>query len=156
MKRDQALVTLSRDHHDGLLLAVRLQQGKKALLRLWSHDPFWQAKYVVKFYEDHLISHFEAEEKILFPLVAQYVKDSSVINKLVEEHKEMRGYVDSFRHPEEKKLECNLEQFGKLLESHIRCEERELFPLCEESIPGESLREAQALIDQYRPQGGKV
>ena len=156
MKRDQALVALSRDHHDGLLLAVRLQQGKKALLRLWSHDPFWQAKYVVKFYEDHLISHFEAEENILFPLAEQHLNDSSLVKQLMEDHVQMRKLVDSFRHPEEKKLECNLEQFGKLLESHIRCEERELFPLCEKSIPAESLRKAQALIDQYRPQGGKV
>lgn len=155
MKRNKALVALSRDHHDGLLLAVRLQQGKKALLRLWSHDPLWQAGYVVKFFEDHLVPHFEAEEKTLFPLAEQFLKESSVIKKLVEEHGEMRRYIDSFRSPDEKKLECDLEQFGKLLEAHIRCEEREFFPLCEEKIPAEVLLEAQVSIDQYRPQGSK-
>ena len=157
MRRHETLIPLSRDHHNGLLLATRLQQGRKALLRLWSHDPFWQAEYVVKFYKDNLVPHFEAEEKILFPLAASHIKgDKRIVKRLLDEHTEMRRMIDFFRHPEEKKLECTLEQFGKLLEAHIRCEERELFPMCEEGIPAKELEEARVTIERYRPQGDKV
>ena len=154
MKRHASLVPLSRDHHDGLLLATRLQQRRNALLRLWSHDPFWQADYVVKFFEDHLSPHFEAEEKILFPVSEPFLEEKKeLIEKLLQEHEDMRSFVQSFRQPEEKKLECNLEQFGKLLEEHIRCEEREFFPLCEQAIHPEALEDIRLKIEEYRPQG---
>ncbi|HLX12916.1 MAG TPA: hemerythrin domain-containing protein [Bacteroidota bacterium] len=136
MRRHEALVPLSHDHHDGLLLAVRLQQGPRALLRLWSHDPSWQAEYVIRFFEEHLTPHFSAEEQFLFPAATKYLPEhSALIERLLAEHKEMRELIEFFRHPEEKKLECNLTQFGKLLEDHIHAEERELFPLCEQRIP---------------------
>ena len=125
-------------------------------MRLWSHDPFWQAEYVVKFFEEYLLPHFEAEEKFLFPLALLYVKkEKEIVQRLVAEHAEMRNMVESFRHPDQKKLECTLEQFGKLLESHIRCEERELFPICEQSIPALQLADVQGKIEAYRHQGGK-
>ena len=156
MKRHQALAPLSRDHHDGLLLAVRLQQGKQALPRLWSHDPLWQADYVVKFYDRHLVPHFEAEEKVLFPVAARYMKEGNVIiRQLLHEHEEMRTSIKFFRHPEEEKLERNLEQFGKLLESHIRCEEREFFPMCEEIIPEEEFINAQSFMVRYDKKGNE-
>ena len=67
-KRHPALVPVARDHHEGLLLAVRLQQGEKALERLWSHDTAWQARFVVDFFNDHLIRHFAVEEVKIFSL----------------------------------------------------------------------------------------
>ncbi len=136
MKRHKALIPLSKEHHEGLLLAVRLQQGPKALQQLWSHDPFWQADYVVKFFEEYLDEHFDAEEQFVFPLFSQHIKDhQDVVQKLKIEHDEMRSYFEFFKQPDEKKLECNLTGFGKLLEEHIRCEERELFPLVEQHLP---------------------
>ena len=57
MKRHDSLVPLSREHHDGLLLAVRLQQGRAALPRLWSHDLVWQAEYVTRFFGEHLATN---------------------------------------------------------------------------------------------------
>ena len=71
MKRHPGLIPLSREHHDGLLLATRLQQGRNALLRLWSHDLVWQAQYVVKYFREELIDHFATEEEIIFPLGAK-------------------------------------------------------------------------------------
>ena len=156
MKRHDTLTPLSRDHHDGLLLATRLQQGNKALLRLWSHDPGWQASYVVRFYDEDLAPHFEAEEKILFPLARKHIHDPrDIIDRLLAEHEKMRSMIDSFRRPEPKTLESTLKEFGTILEKHIRCEERELFPLCEETIPPKELEHAGASIARYRPSGVK-
>jgi hypothetical protein len=34
-----------------------------------------------------------------------------------------------------------LKRFGEILEGHIRCEEREFFPACEERIPEQELQQ---------------
>lgn len=141
MKRHQSFITLSREHHDGLLLATRLQQGRNALLRLWSHDLEWQAEFTVKFYDDNLAEHFRIEEETIFSIAQQFIPNGTIIPRLIREHEEMREMITFLRHPEEKKLECTLTRFGELLESHIRCEEREFFPLCEENIPENILNE---------------
>ena len=92
MKRHKALESLSHDHHDGLLLAVRLQQGDKALERLWSHDPLWQAEFVVRFFNDNLSQHFEEEERFVFPLAEKYFGDQiEIVHRLIKEHQEMRA-----------------------------------------------------------------
>jgi len=140
MKRHLSFVSLSHEHHDGLLLATRLQQGTNALLRLWSHDLHWQAEYIVKYFDEHLDQHFSIEEQIIFPVANQFlVEHSGIVQKLIDQHNEMRSMVELFRHPIKTKLQNTLPQFGKLLEEHIRIEERELFPLCEEYLPEERL-----------------
>lgn len=140
MKRHTSFIPLSREHHDGLLLATRLQQGRNALLRLWSHDLHWQAEYVVKFFDDNLDTHFTIEESVIFPAARTAVPSGQgIVQRLLDEHTEMRDMVEFFRHPAQKKLECTLTRFGELLEHHIRAEERELFPLCEEHMPDEQL-----------------
>ena len=151
MKRNISLVPLSQDHYDGLLLAVRLQQGSRALERLWSHDPVWQANYVVEFYEQHLTPHFEAEEAVVFPLAKIHLNDTSIIDRLVQEHETMREYVQYFRAPDQNTLQDKLVQFGTLLESHIRCEEREFFPLCESSVPEAELEKIKEPLLHYKP-----
>lgn len=147
MKRHPTLVPLSRDHHDGLLLATRLQQGKRALLRLWSHDPLWQAQYIVQFYDEHLTKHFTEEEDILFPAVKPHLKQhSTIIERLLDEHKKMAEIVATLRKPTGTDLEQRLMEFGRLLENHIHCEERELFPLCEELLPEETWKNIENMM----------
>ena len=141
MKRHPAFVSLSQEHHDGLLLATRLQQGTNALLRLWSHDLHWQSEYVVKFFDDNLRQHFSVEEEIVFPIARKYLPEhSGMIQKLIDQHKDMKSIAESLRLPVEEKLQNLLTQFGKILEAHIRIEEREFFPLCEAHIPEEEIR----------------
>lgn len=137
-RRHPSLIPLSRDHHDGLFLALRLKQGKKALLRLWSHDPFWQATYVVEFYKKHLMPHFEAEEKVLFPAMKKHARESlKTIEILLNQHEEMRRSVKAFEKPDEENLQDDLRDFGKLLDEHIRIEEHQLFPAFEKSVPSD-------------------
>jgi hemerythrin-like domain-containing protein len=134
-KRHPSLVPLSRDHHDGLMVALRLRQGKKALLRDWSHDQVWQSNYVVQFFRRHLVPHFEAEEKALFPTMKKYVRESiETIERLLNQHGEIRARVEKLETPKQLYLEGELRDFGELLEEHIRIEEDELFPLFEKSI----------------------
>jgi hemerythrin-like domain-containing protein len=137
-RRHPSLIPLSRDHHDGLFLALRLKQGKKALLRLWSHDPFWQASYVVEFYRKHLAPHFKAEEKVLFPAMKKHARESvKAIEKLLEQHQGMRKRIQRLEKPKAVGLPQDLKDFGELLDQHIWIEERELFPIFEKSMPDE-------------------
>ncbi|MBI1803874.1 MAG: hemerythrin domain-containing protein [Ignavibacteriae bacterium] len=141
MKRHDSFIPLSREHHDGLLLATRLQQGRNALLRLWSHDLSRQAEYVVRFFDEHLDNHFQTEETFIFPLAQKFFHEEQqpIIQQLLDEHNELRELADFLRNPDEKKLECTLTRFGEILERHIRAEERQLFPICEETFPAEDL-----------------
>ena len=149
MKRHQSFIPLSREHHDGLLLATRLQQGNKALLRLWSHDPHWQADYVVKFFDEHLDLHFQVEEDIVFPMAEKFFKESiQAIQQLMNEHQEMKAMVEALRKPSKRNPEKTLGHLGQVLEKHIRTEEREFFPMCEETIPRGELDRMGKLIKQ--------
>jgi hemerythrin-like domain-containing protein len=150
-KRHKSLVPLARDHHEGLLLALRLQQGKKALLRLWSHDPRWQASFVAEFYDEHLRPHFDAEEKGLFPLASTIAACRHLVTELTLEHRTMEEYVNRFRNPAANTLEKDLRSFGALLEEHIRKEDRVLFPAFEEHASKEMLQKAQAAIGSFYP-----
>jgi hemerythrin-like domain-containing protein len=140
IKHHPCFLSLSRDHHDGLLLAIRLQQGGRALLRLWSHDPRWQAEYVVRFFDDGLEKHFTIEETFLFPAVRPFIGPSHpLLARLLEEHTAMRTTIGRLRRPADPDLPSVLVEFGRMLEGHIRCEEREFFPLCERRLPAAQL-----------------
>ena len=131
-KRHTCLVELSRDHYFGLLLAVRLRQGDQALTRLWSHDPLWQARYVVDFFEQELRFHFRAEEEILFPLVGGEIPSSRpIIAGLLDDHRNLESKTMALKEVNQETLREDLAALGTLLESHIRTEERSLFPLIE-------------------------
>ena len=62
LKRHKSLQNLSREHHDGLVFALRLQKGvaKKADLKSME-------AYAVWFWNTHLKPHFKMEEEHLFP-----------------------------------------------------------------------------------------
>jgi hemerythrin-like domain-containing protein len=118
------------------MLALRLRQGKNALLRDWSHDLTWQANFVVRFYHDHLVPHFAAEEQALFPVMREHVLESAkMIDTLLHQHKDIRERVKSLEKLQQASLEDRLKDFGDLLDRHIRIEEDELFPLFEKSVP---------------------
>jgi len=150
-KRHPSLVPLAREHHEGLLLAVRLQQGKKALLRLWSHDPHWQAGYVVEFYEKHLRTHFMAEEQGLFPIAEGIKACKPHVDELLLHHRTLVEQVDRFRQPTRVRLDDALHAFGALLEEHIRKEDRVLFPLFEKHATQEMLRQVDISIKRFYP-----
>lgn len=136
MKRHPALVPFSRDHRDGFLLATRLQQDERALLRLWSHNPRWQAGYVLRFCDEHLTKHFREEEDILCPAIKRYIREhEKTLEQLLGGHTTIRALVRRFRNPAAAHLRQRLINFGKVLEDHIHCEERKLLPLCEKPDP---------------------
>lgn len=130
MKRHPSLIPLSREHHDALILARMLQIGTPAYKGMPS-DPEGKIKYAQKFYEEELIQHFEEEEKVL-ELIEGISSSLDLISAIIlREHRELHKLFKSLA--DSKDITARLDDLGKLLENHVRTEERVLFPLIQES-----------------------
>ncbi len=133
-KRHPALIPLSHDHHHGLALALRCR--KHALGQINPGDPASIdacAAEASRFFNENLTTHFEAEETVLFPLMAAYEECRELVYRLESEHREFRGLVARPADPGGPRK--FLFDFGDLLEQHIRSEERRLFPAFETLVP---------------------
>lgn len=134
MKRHKSIIPLSHDHH----VALKMAQGiKKNFIKtdLGTSSISNKIKYVIHAYNTELMPHFNHEETILFPLATG--KDAELdklIGELLEEHDKI---VEAISKIEEGNLEQNLDDFGFMLEAHIRKEERIVFTKIEEVLGDE-------------------
>ena len=133
-KRHPSLIPLSHDHHHGLALALRCR--KHALGQLNPGDPAAMeacAAEAARFFSENLQTHFEAEETVLFPLMAAHEECRELMARLEGEHRKFREMVA--RSGDAAGRRKFLFDFGDLLEQHIRSEERQLFAAFEMYIP---------------------
>jgi hemerythrin-like domain-containing protein len=140
MKRHSALIPLSRDHHNGLVQALRLRRAAAegdASARLAAAGGF------VEFFRNEERGHLRDEEEELFPLFLRHVESQPApLREARVQHVQLEGFARTLeiavaagsadREP--------LDAVGELLDAHIRLEERQLFPLIEELVPDEELR----------------
>lgn len=117
IKRHQALLSYSRDHHFGLLLGWKIKQG---LGRAVAPDRI--SDYVLYFFDYDLQQHFTEEEELLFPKLPP---DNVLRQRAEREHAVIYGLVAQLRF--ETANESLLLRFADTLTDHIRFEERELF-----------------------------
>ena len=99
-KRHPALIPLSHDHHHGLALALRCR--KHALGQLNPGDPASIeacAAEASRFFNENLTAHFEAEETVLFPLMAAYEECRELVANSKSEHREFRKMVARLADP---------------------------------------------------------
>ena len=129
MKRAEAIVPLSRDHHHGLLFAWKIKQGIR-----YEAAPERMAPYVAYFWEAHLAPHFREEEEILFPPAA----GNELVAQARAEHVLIRDLAAAGAQATETPL---LQQLADAVTAHIRFEERTLFPFLETHLPAHTLRE---------------
>ena len=99
------------------------------------------ARRVIDLYELELINHFEIEEQVLFP----GCRPLPSVDELVAEHHAIEGLVCLLRAAPTADL---LEQFCRLLSTHIRREESELFEHIQRTWPRDALDRAGAEIDR--------
>ncbi|MCF8242095.1 MAG: hemerythrin domain-containing protein [Melioribacteraceae bacterium] len=139
MKRHEALIPLSHDHHHGLLLAQLIKKNAPEYKDLPA-DLNGKIEYTLTAWEKELRYHFENEEKILFPAV-RGVNDSidNLIDEILAEHIEIEDRIHSLK-DSENKID-DLDTLGILLNNHIRKEERELFVLIQEYIDEKTLND---------------
>ena len=117
IKRHEALVSFSRDHHNGLLLVWKVRQGLNKDI-----DPTRIGKYVLFAFDVELAPHFRDGEEWLF---ASLPDENPGRNRAEKDHAALRETISSIRGTgATREL---LEDFANGLENHIRFEERELF-----------------------------
>jgi hemerythrin-like domain-containing protein len=136
VKRHRALQPLSRDHHVALVAAQRLRRAA-------ADDADAARAAFLDFWHEHGAKHFRVEEDVLLPAFAAYgdPADPRVVQMLVE-HVRIRAAAAALAagsvEPEA------LRALGTALEQHVRLEEREVFPLIEETLTEEA---AERLVD---------
>ncbi|MCP5058028.1 MAG: hemerythrin domain-containing protein [bacterium] len=131
MKRIPELRDLSDDHHTGLALARRCRQVGRPNSTV-SHEAVW--KQVIEAFADHLEPHFLIEEQHLLPAL-EAISEASLAARIREEHSALRALRDA-----ESPSPATVQQFGELLESHIRFEERQVFEPTQERLPASALK----------------
>jgi len=130
MKRHPDLHSLSRDHHQALLVAHRLKHVddkdaiavRSAFLEFWCHGQL----------------HFRVEEEVLLPGFASAggAEDPGVA-RVLREHAEIR--LRALQLQGETASVQAQRALGELLAAHVRFEEGELFPAIEATLSPEQL-----------------
>ena len=137
MKRHKILQPLSREHHEALILARLLQKDAPVYKNL-PQTPEEKAVYALNFFKTDLTEHFIKEE-VLLQQVKKYNKDIAVLaEEIMKEHQDLLAIVNLL--PGSHALPETLDKLGRMLEDHIRKEERVLFPLIQEHCPEEVLK----------------
>ncbi len=135
MKRDPRLQTLSWEHHDALVLASRIKKGLEN-----GADPEQIRSYLVAAWEGHMRPHFKAEEEFLLPFMNFSAEAEQVTARVLADHRsfdELVAEIQAGGH----RLPEMLKQFVEMLRSHVRLEERELFPAAESGLSQTCLEE---------------
>jgi hemerythrin-like domain-containing protein len=96
---------------------------------------------VQRFFCKDLISHFRAEEEVLFPALTESSEWTVLVGELRADHRFLRQLVERMERASEGERRELLREFANRLEKHIRWEENELFPLYER-LADEVLKQA--------------
>lgn len=129
-RRDESIIPLSREHHYGLLLGLKLRRGFAHSER----SAEWVAHRVSDvqaFFTGDLQDHFRAEEDVLFPALMGVGEWTALTGELLGEHHLLRQLVEQMGVASDEERRRLLLEFADGLEKHIRREEDELFPLYE-------------------------
>jgi iron-sulfur cluster repair protein YtfE (RIC family) len=141
VKRSDALASLSRDHHHGLVVAQGLRRAtaKTASEARSAFLSFWQSEGR---------RHFRVEEEVLLPALARHAPaDQAAVVQVLVDHVEIRRRADDLRDEPAPALE-RVHELGERLHHHIRHEERVLFPLIEDALSEPELSELAGAVAQ--------
>jgi hemerythrin-like domain-containing protein len=134
MKRSPALVSLSRDHHEALAVALRLRRAATddASSAIDAFEEFW---------EDGGRRHFELEEKFLLPAVPGYGDPAwaDLSDRVRAEHNAIRHAASALRAVGGARRVAAAHELGQMLHAHVRFEERRVFALLQDRLSEERL-----------------
>jgi hemerythrin-like domain-containing protein len=146
MKRDPALARLSHDHQHGLAVALQLRRATEqtAAAAKTAFQSFWEAE------GRH---HFGVEEEILLPHSARRLPaDHEAVVRVLVDHVELRRRAADLALASAPSAE-DLHGLGEQLHTHIRHEERVLFPLIEAALSQGELDELATAIEKAERRG---
>ena len=149
MKRHPALIPLSHDHHHGLLLAQLLKRNAPEYHGL-PKDLIGKMNFAKEMFYKELEHHFKDEEDFVFPyLKGKDVELDNLISEILSEHIILKEKILSLN--DNPKLIDQLDEIGKILNEHIRKEERVLFEKAQTILNDEELKMIENKFDESRP-----
>jgi hypothetical protein len=149
MKRDPALVSLSRDHHQALFVVQKLRRATTQ-----TADEARTA--VLAYWEGHGSAHFRLEDGVLLPAYAGHGDSHHpLVAEVLCDHVAIRHGADVLARGGAATV-ADLHELGVRLEQHVRLEERELFPLIESAMPPAQLAAVAAALElaEHAPADG--
>jgi iron-sulfur cluster repair protein YtfE (RIC family) len=128
MKRHPSLVPLLRDHRRILFFAQVIMHGGASFQEAPT-TTVEKLRYALSFYHDVLQAHLEREEVLLVPSVRGIDGEiDALLEAIVAEHTVIRQRVHRLAAlTQAAEIEAALDQLGRLVEAHVRKEERQLF-----------------------------
>ncbi len=141
MKRHEALIPFSRFHRSCLFLALMAKKNAPKI-KGYPTELSEKINYTHSFYTGQLQKHFETEESLWE--VAEKHSDALgiLIKSLREERKEL---LKQFHGLQKDPTAEQLDLLGKLLEKHVRNEERKLFQLIQAELSEAQLQSLSSL-----------
>ncbi len=141
MKRSPALASLSRDHHQALVVA-------RKLLRASAPTADQALSDLRVYWDEHGRAHFRAEEEVLLPAYARHADPyDQLLAKVLCDHLAIRHRIQALEHDSPDHVTA-LNELGRLLNQHVRLQERELFPVIEAALPDAELAAVATALDQ--------
>ncbi|MGK2954721.1 MAG: hemerythrin domain-containing protein [Solirubrobacterales bacterium] len=129
MKRSDALIPLSREHHQVLTLAKSLKEATEVEAAAAEFIDFWQPGG---------INHFRIEEEVLLPgSNLPGPKSDDLSARMLDDHLEIRRRAMTILAGEA--VLGDFHELGTILDDHVRFEERELFLAVETNLSPEQL-----------------
>jgi len=151
MKRHPSLREFSDDHHQGLVNARWLRRAASGE----GGSSADTARDFLEFWRLDTSLHFRKEEEVLLPVLARYGGDlgERPILQMLTQHARIRALAmqlsDELEQGEIR--EDALRNLGEQLEAHIRLEERQVFPLIEETLSEPALQEVASRLEVFEP-----
>jgi hemerythrin-like domain-containing protein len=148
MKRGDFLQALSREHHQGLFVALQLRRAT-ADTAAGAREAF------LEFWRSEGRMHFGIEEEVLLPAFARHAPvDEPAVVRVLTEHVDLRRRGAELAAGESIALE-RLHELGERLQQHIRHEERVLFPMIEAALPDAERRQLALDLERAEAQGAR-
>jgi iron-sulfur cluster repair protein YtfE (RIC family) len=149
MKRHSALIPLSQDHHKALLLAQLIKKNAPEYYGLPT-DLVGKMNFAKETYHTELEHHFRDEEQLVFPLLKGKDKElDELISEIMNEHIILKEKIISLS--ANPNLADELDEIGKILDKHVRKEERILFEKAQVILNEDELKKIENLFDESRP-----
>ena len=143
LKRHEALIPFSKDHHFVLLLSWKIRRGRQMNIE--------QARivnYVNYFFRTQLATHMMAEETYLLPLLPD--RDPMKL-EIIAHHERLRELFNHL-YLNTANTGYTLDAIEEELEAHIRFEERTFFPYVQAQLSQDKLAAlAKQLNDSKEP-----
>lgn len=143
--RAPALVPLSRDHHEGLIQALRLRRGA-------GQAP--AARAFLDFRLAELEGHMADEEAAVLP-TAETV-DPAGAARIREEHGEIRRLAAALEAAvgAGEDITATMQDLARVLHDHVRYEEREFFMGLQAALPSAALESMGTAVEAHRAARG--